>query len=293
MKDVRFDHRHIYVDDRPVCPTISSVDTSSDALVISLDASPNSLLDWKDAVEKAEEAAGRQQQIVWHLAFHFSSSISQEDPIFHAARKKAVEHFSQEILPSFADSTLFVSFFQGSIDDLHLLEKKKELFVQREETLEFFLQQIQELALSIPENFPISLSFDVREIPVRDLLYHFKRDRFSHILLALRGNSISFPSLSWIEGKGKLGNWDPSLSDKKTTQERIGFVLPPKEKLSEETLSLIEKRFSLSSIRFLYEDFATDEWEELDLLLFLSPLNEKQKRISLGFQAAGGEIQLL
>lgn len=290
MIDTRFDHNHLYIDEKPFIPTISSDwEEEFNTYLVQLDASPSSLLRWEGIIEEVKKVQEKGKYLIWQLDFDFSSGFEEEDPIFFSARNKAVEYWVEKVFPLFSESTLAVSLYQGELDSLTDDSASDDLFFERERIIEPLLTYLQKLAISIPESISIMAAFDVRKIPPQDLLYHFRRDRFAHILLALRGSRVSYPSITWIEGKGSLGSLDASFS-KKPNKEKNGFLLPERSKCTQELLQEVDQKYSLQDIRFLYEDFATDEWEELDRILVVSPLSEKQKRICMGFEAAGGEV---
>lgn len=275
-----WDHNGFTLDGDRFIPLISyGDDEKANTKVVRLCCSIDSSLKWD-----IDETPGK--NILWHLDFSFSQNIFAEDELAISCRERACSAFVDNVLPEYKESSLGVLIY---LDDIPL--SNFSTFDKKERFLDLLTDKWQLITCLIPEEYPIFVAFDVRKIGPLDFLYYFRKERFFNLIPILKGSPISFPSLVWEEGKGKLGFFGEKINTFRHTEEKTGLLLPRKNFRKDRALQnlLADPK---EDIRILYEDFAVEEWDNLESVIAYKPLSEKQERILQGFQAAGGNVSI-
>jgi hypothetical protein len=286
MPEIFFDHEKISINGRSFVPMISDIESEKNNVVsVYLDGSPQSYLKWDSSLDKAYASENR---ILWHLDLGLEKGMIQ-NITDNAARMRACETLTEKVTAELLDNSFAIMPFCGHLHNL-LLPGEEPIFKATEQALDRLVQYLAELSFSLPD-LPIMVAIDVTGINPIELIVHFHRERFSHLLLAIKGMPFTYPNLIWKEGKGVLGSFNSSKPLQ--IKSEIAVLLPNENIKSFPNLEnyLLHSISKQENIRLLYEDFATDEWEELDTLIVFEPLSEKQQRIAKGFEAAGGKLK--
>ncbi len=154
------------------------------------------------------------------------------------------------------------------------------------------------LANKLPEELAAFLLLDCTPFndPVH-LANILSKDHFPHLILATKGNLLSFKEFSWGDmhyQTGFLGTIPPSSPDKTPAKSAVclpslSFFKPSNYKnLRTVFESLVQRK---SRFKVIPEEKLTEEWGGLDYLI-VSPLDltSQGKRMLMGFCAAGGTI---
>lgn len=282
-----FDHRHIYVNDRVFYPVIhKEITEQTNTILIELDGTNTSLLDWKEEVDKAAKYIEKGIYLLWEIDLGLSeANFPIEDEMYFQSLKKALEYFTQEIWSQFRRYTLGVSLYRGKIPAFFHQEKNSSSLFQ----MNLLSEYLHLLAPSLPDDSLMMACLDLSSITSKAELIHLtSKDRFEFFLLAVKG--LELPYCVGLEGPSSMGTIDYKEQEMdKTKEENIGVYFPVDpiyEDLDATFKSLDEKQISY---RILFERYATEQWDEIDyMILPKTKLSELGHRMLQGFCAAGG-----
>jgi hypothetical protein len=330
--EVTFDHNYLYINQERFFPIIQEQNLefenleAANAILISVPAHPHADLSWESQYEYAEKAVEKGKWILWELDFGFESSpvFIQDSSLFYSFGI-AIEEFAKKLWRPFRHRSLGVCLFRGDVDfskrfiwtDQHqefflekildypfVKEKQSEQRDREEECLrnlfaaDVFADYLHRLSSFLPESLLPFCLLDVSSVESSAFLSHLlSKERFQHILLALKKAKIPLGHLNWEEGAcfgGWIGQYTPYFSA--VSQVKIGVCIPSEEKMSQDLYSLFDRvfqEFNQNNIPFrvISEHFLNESWDGIDDLIVLSAsLSEQGKRKLCGFHAAGGRI---
>ena len=155
--------------------------------------------------------------------------------------------------------------------------------------IDAFSSYFQLLAHSLPDELPLALCFDARQIPSRArMLNLLSKEKFEHFLLVVRAERWPMPGLCWD---------DSSLGVFSLPKHSLGVCLPrsalmTKARLQQFDQVLDELDAAGIAFRVLNEDFLAEQWEGLDEIYVCFPdiLSLQGQRKLRGFCAAGGKL---
>lgn len=264
-----FDHSRFYLDGKPFFPMVYEEEglppKEFNSVLIRLPAAVHEDLFWDQKLILAEELMGKGFFILWELDFNWEK-INFTDKQTYLSLKIACEEFSR-VYSRFEKASLGVLLYKGAIGI----------------DLDSLINFITVLAPSLPDLLPIVLAFE-GDRPEVELLELLHKDKFEHFLIAYQG-TLPISALSWQKGASSLGylGKDRPLN---FVEKKIGVIYSSNHKEMEEIIQNLNGPYKV-----IYENFATEEWDGLDLLITVEkePSN-KVERILKGFEAAGGEV---
>ncbi|HSW73313.1 MAG TPA: hypothetical protein VLG44_07925 [Chlamydiales bacterium] len=264
-----FDHQSFYLDGKPFFPMIFEEEVlppkGFNSVLIRLPAGIHEDLLWDEKLSFAEELMEKGYYILWELDFNWDK-ISFTDKQASLSLKIACDEFSR-IYPRFEKASIGMVLYQGTIGI----------------DLDSLINFITVLAPSLPDLLPIVLAFegDRSEVELLKLLH---KDNLEHFLIAFKG-TLPISALAWQRGAsslGYLGKDQPSPY----LEKKIGVIYSSNHNEMELILNKLDKPYKV-----LYENFATEEWDGLDLIISVEKEpSTKVQRILRGFEAAGGEV---
>lgn len=196
--------------------------------------------------------------ILWELDF----GIYSLSPVFLASYELAVRTFVEKVWKTHQDKTLGVILYRGSLPPFEL---------------ELFAEYLHYLAACLPDEVPSFALFDCQGDPLL-----FSKEIFPHIYLGFRSGPIG--ALRWEENALKPLYYDA----------RLGVALPSREKglrfkEVEECLAKLDQEEV--KYRLISEPYITQEWDDLDELIYFKDLiSPMGYRMVQGFEAAGGKV---
>jgi hypothetical protein len=189
----------------------------------------------------------------------------------------------------------FDSFFGFSIEAFfdHLQDEKvkKEIDLYQ---MGLIGEYFHRLVSSIQESVEIYLFFDLQEQTSLNVLQFLSLERFPYMRVGLKNCPLPCLGLNIEQGKMLGGTLDGSTFV--LAEPSIGIVFPNDQKLSfekESVVSLFLERFLKLNLPFyvLYEDSMTENWQNLEEVIVLSSMVDKNlKRKCQGFAAAQGKV---
>ncbi|MFZ0564780.1 MAG: hypothetical protein WAM28_01100 [Chlamydiales bacterium] len=272
------------------------------AVLLTLDASMQSRLNWSAAIEQARELVKQGFYILWELQFNlYADSLADEGRF--SALKLGVDHFSKTVWPFFQSQTLGVILHRGSLDFSDTFPwtiEEEESFQNRCDPRALFCRDVmidylKLLAASLPIGLCCFILLDGSSITDPFLFFQLtNRASMASFQLILKGAlpqqfPFAFPFLGWDHGFSPLGflsetPYEP-LSERKVNQ---AILLPSqggKEELKK-VLSQLSNPFQV-----IPESLLTQQWEGVEeLFVFSDSLDDRIKRKVLGFCAAEGKI---
>ena len=324
--EITFDHSYIYVNHEKFFPIIreqvsdfESLD-SANGLLISVNCHEQDL-DWNALYSQAEQAVSRGKWIVWELEFNLKEKpLFIEDSSSFFSYGLVIEEFLANLWQPFKEKTLGVSLFRGDVDfakyflwteqhERHFQEKALEYpllntdphskeFLKRLFSADVFAEYLHRLASFLPDNLLAFCLLDVSSVESSaELSLLLSKERFQHLLLALKKSKVSLGHLNWEEGSC-LGGWFGTGAPYFSTVPEIatGVCLPSGEQMSTDVLASLDKTF-LELARFnipfrvIEESKLNDCWDGIDDLIVLSSSVSAQGLRKLqGFLAAGGRV---
>jgi hypothetical protein len=283
-----WDHQNFLIDGKPFIPDLSE---EGNTLLVRLPCQPHEDLQWT-----IPDTAKR---LLWEfdLGLH-RPFFPLEDELHFQSLLVALKHFSNTIWPQVKERSLGGILYRGSaLFGEHFLwtDSQKEQFAQGgEESKNIFCRDafssyFQLLAHSLPDEMPLALCFDMRQISSRaEMLNLVSKERFEHFLLMLRTNQWPIPTLCWDD----RNIWVSCMP-----KHSLGVCLPQTIFMRKERLLQFDQildRLDAEGIAFrvIYEDFLSEQWEGLDEIYVCFPdvLSLQAQRKLQGFCAAGGKV---
>jgi hypothetical protein len=325
--EITFDPNYLYINQEKFFPILQEVADSLEFLdlvngvALRVDCSLDSDFEWSDVFTLAQQAVEAGKWILWELDFHFQDEkvFLQNSAVFYS-HGIAIGEFLKTLWTPFKESTIGASLFRGSVDfakyfvwteelERHYLEKKEEgLSFQLNERLsdfskklfaaDIFSDYLHRLSSFFPEELLPFCLLDVSSIKSSaELAFLLSKERFQHILLALKKSKIPLGYLNWEEGQclgGWIGRGAPYFSS--VFEVNIGVCLPLEEMLNEELLQELDfifEELSNSQVpyRVIPEAYLNEQWDGIDDLIVLrKAISAQGLRKLKGFLAAGGRI---
>jgi len=298
------DHHRFYREESPFFPLIQEKEEKekwSNGTLIRLPASLQDDLQWEESIALAEERKREGDVLLWEIDLGLASySFNPEDSAAFYSFSLAVEQFSKQVFPSFADSTFGVVLYRGgfhpelSFPATHWEPgEDPSLFCARS-----FAEYLHRLVSFLPESVLPFAMFDLSSIPsAARQAQLFSKEKFEHTHLILKRARFPFFGMTWEEGESAQG-WvgKEPVKQGNTAAPSLGLYLPSDEKIDASVLELLDAKISAlqkakTPFRILSEEKLTEQWDGLDTLLVPEKaISQTGKRKLLGFAAAGGEL---
>ncbi len=326
-KEITFDPNYVYIDQEKFFPILQEMEDISDDLesvngvVIYVNCAEDSDFKWEDAFLLAEKAVELGKWILWDLDFGFQEGkvFLQDTSTFFSAGI-AIEEFVKTLGVPFQGSTIGACIFRGGVDfakyfvwteqheSLYLEKSKESAFLRSAPGLEetgrklfaadVFSDYLHRLSSFLPENLIPFCFLDVSSIESEAVLsLLLSRERFQHILLALKHAKLPLGCLNWEEGQcfgGWVGRGSPYFSA--VHDVTLGVCVPLEENMTQELLNQLDGVFvELDRLQIVYrvisELYLSEGWDGIDeLIVFGSATSTQGLRKLKGFLAAGGKI---
>lgn len=249
-----------------------SIPDGFDAVTMTLDASVQSLLEWKLQIQEATQKTEEGKKLFWLLDFG-GYDLPQIETF-----RLAIEHFEKEIWERFGMNSIGVCLYRGRCD----LE---------DDHLDF----LEQLAGSLPDDAEafilLDASFLSNAIEVSRAL---SKERFPHFTVAVKGIDQPPPEFGWENVSGTRGMIGGHLLDKVSLDPSVGVCVPSKG--TSEPLENVIQQLKNGSVpfRMIPEALMTTEWHGLDhIIVDADTVDPLGLRRLMGFCAAGGTIVTL
>lgn len=283
-----------------IYPAVNTLPEGCNVVSIRLDASSTSRLDWKREVEQAEFFKKAGKQLIWELDFNLYADTFSDEARF-LALELAVQHFTTTIWPLFAEVSLGVILYQGSLDfsegfpwsceERETCDTSPSIFCR-----DLVLKQLKLLASCLPEEAACFLLLDTSSI--EEAVTYFRLTDlgvFFPFHLILKGKwaqmyPYALPALAWGHGSSPLGVYSGPLSNR-VPELNIPLALYLPEQTDWEEFGSAIQHLGSTPFRVIPEKLLVHEWEGVDRLIVCSQgVTERGRRKLYGFAAAGGEI---
>lgn len=308
------DHPHFYVDERPFVPIIFDAGPGEEApegfntVRIPLEGHMRAHLDWRLSIQRARSQVEKGLKLIWDLDLGLFNRLSLPfaDETQFKALALSVDHFLNDVWPSFADDTLGLCVYRGGAD----FSQSYPWCYERREALQTWLQgqpdtprlrkqfcsdtaiqYLEFLVGGFPATLQPFLFLDayslMRPLEAAQLL---SRDKLSRFYTAVRGSCLPVREIGWESNHspyGFLGRKLPQIEPETIT---VGVcITDATQELEAKLEELTAKR-----IRFkvLSETFLTSEWDGLDEII-VGPVSDALQRKLQGFIAAGGKVTVV
>ncbi len=302
---VYWDYKEFLLQGKPFVPLIyegeGQVPLGFNAVLLRLPAGLYDDLDWEKEVHIAEELVQKGYYLLWQLDFGLAAIDLTDGPSFLNLKIAVVEF--QKVFARFEKNSLGLLLYSGPLDisaNFIWSEKQKEhlqkLFeesspcdedqLRRLFCLDSLLNYFSLLAPHISDSLPLFLAFDPVGLSQYEMLELLHKERFEHFLLAIKSENLLIPAFSWQKGNSPFGYIGKDAFIPR--QERcLGLIFTEEKKAMENILQKLKGK----PLKILYENFATESWDNLDVLIFAQNSSSNRiKRVLRGFQAAGGTI---
>ena len=309
-----FDHQNFYLNDQPFYPKISSNfdNTDCNTVIITLDCSNKSILEFNDSIKQAELAIGQNKYVIWdvHLGLENQNFLIRDD-LYLKSILHSLSCFIDSVYTPFKDSSIGIILYSGEIPDYKSerlefenlfdssLSKNKNGFgktylkqIYNCDLLAYYLRLI---APNIPDEISMVIRLDVTNIESQSCLINLlSQERFEYFLLALRGSKTLIPAIMWEHGKGNLGQIDCEHYYHQKEASKVGVCFPSSDNATQAEFDQFDKIFQeLSTMkidfRVLEETLATEQWDGLDYIIVRkNSLSLHGIRMLQGFCAASG-----
>lgn len=318
---ITWDHSYFYVDGEKFFPFIQEGedgDKVSNSILITIPyLAEEDILD--SLHKKANLAVLEGKWIVFELSFPWDKKpLFIQDASCFFSFGLWIEELLGKFWATFKDNTLAFVVFRGVVDfsSYFIWTEQQELLYQEklgeypslkeEEVRSFFAadlfsEYLQRLCSFLPDTTPVLCLIDASLLKGLSLAaYMFSKERFGHLILALKNAPLVLSPLTWDEGKafgGFIGRGNPPLAD--CQEPKIGVCLPAFEKMTSDGLGVLEDLLvklldKKSNFRIIQEGNLHESWDGIDDLIVISPLLSVQGLRKLrGFTAAGGRVVCL
>lgn len=277
-----WDHNTFYKEGKPLSLFLSKKEKDTEGVILTLPAMPSHTLYWQPWIEKADHLQKQGKFLLWQ--FDFGKETLKKGAIFEGACKQAVQTFTQTIWPLFASVSLGAILFEGEAKEVWNPLDLSPFFS--------LLETLRSLASFLPENLPPFLLWDLQHLSSGiDQVYFLNKEHFEYFVLGLKGSLFRYPAFSWERGQANLGSIENPFW-KRPPFETLGVLLPKPLCLDKSwELFFFELQKQRVPFRLLYESYATEEWDGLDIIYAKKEgLSIKANRIIQGFEAAGGKV---
>lgn len=296
IQEITWDHRCFYKDQEKITGLIEEI-------VVDMETFENEV---ESLVKQAEAAVFQGKWIVWHLDFHFAENpLFIDDSALFFSQGLSIEEFAKKLYGPFQKNTLAASLFQGDSDfsRYFIWTEQHELYYQEKAgdwqgieegerkrvfAADIFSGYLQRLSSFFPDTLAALCLVDVAAISSPSLCaFFFTRERFGHLLLALRSSSLPIGPLQWLK---------EGLSFQDTCQMTLGVCLTSNDKVTQNAIAVFDDVFQKLckkniAFRLLEEDFLTESWDGInDLIVLTSYVSTQGVRKMRGFVAAGGRV---
>ena len=295
-----------------------------------VDISKNSLLDFSQAIEEQIKIISAGYLIFYVLELSLSKNHDDYfDEVQFEAIRLGLISFQDQVLSRVEKNVFGIGFSFGRLNEefsknLMIKEKIKEYFLSNyfdfQKHFGFELENLDEnwnssfvkkeidlyqihilsgylhrIASMIRSNIEIYAFFDFDCADNLSVLQYISNERFPYIRLGLK--SCNLPTLGLNLCSGSMLGVSLGVN-RKTTDiiPNIGLVFPSDQKLNFKVWnfysSMVNKLVEKGVPFFvLYEDFMTENWQNLDTIILHSSICDHQmKRKCFGFSAADGRI---
>lgn len=308
----RLDHRGFHLNEEPFYPLIEHysqpLSSWSNAVIIPLDGSPSSTLQWEGAFEKAQEVVAACKWIVWHLDLGLSdTTIIPDDMNAFQGRVLAIEQCYKDILSKWTERTLGVIVYCGTLNFSSLFPRQwwEPLFLQTAPggCYELFAAQLLDqylhrLTAALPEAMAPLALFDATGAPFSKVARLFFSEHFKSVSVALKGVDVWFPGLSWGPARGTFGYIGSSTQQiQRRLSDSIALLLA-EEKTWDEAFdraldSAVERLMQQGKeFRVIAAERLHQEWDDVDEVILPSAahVTTQLRRQLQGFLATGGTV---
>jgi hypothetical protein len=326
-KEITFDPNYLYIDQEKFFPILQEMEDTSDSLdsvngvVIYINCAQDADFQWEDAILLAEKAVELGKWILWDLDFGLHEKrIFLEDSAAFFSNEIAMNEFIKTLWRPFQEQTIGACLFRGGVEfakyfvwteqheQLYLEKSRESAFLNSDPDLEemgrklfaadVFSDYLHRLSSFLPENLIPFCLFDVSSVESDAALsLLLSRERFQHLLLALKHSRLPLGSLKWEEGKcfgGWIGRGAPYFSA--VHDVTLGVCVPLEEKMTKDLLKQLDDVFvELDRLQVAYrvisELYLNESWDGIDeIIVFGSAVSTQGLRKLKGFLAAGGKV---
>jgi len=293
--------------------TGSSNPAGFDAVIVTLNGTLQSDLDWKEAKKQADQWIAQGFKILWKIECGLFNRLTY--PLTHQSQflslTLALEHFRDSIWQEFKEHSLGLCLYQGpgNFQETLIWNDAQEHNYNRwladhALTASSFYQQLfcQDvcveylllLASRLPDFISVFLFLDVTTL--NHPLQLLNPERFERFQLALKGTYLPFKAYGWHTSTpwGTLSDTLEELPELKETS--IGLCIPSMDYLECVTYEKLADALSQVQlrgygVRLVAESQLTAQWDGLDLMIYAPEgLSVQGKRKLQGFCAAGGTV---
>lgn len=288
-------------------------DIRYNAIIIGVDLTDESNLNFHEEKQKVERAIQQGKQIVfeWYLGL---------DPLMHNFHDQmryfgltiGIVAFIEKIYEPNATHVCGVILYRGVGDFRHAvrhhLELKELLYEFKQEheqmdedhlerlfSLQVLMEYLHRLGSALPDELLMHVLLNFKGIghPSKqaELL---SANLFPYIRPAVKGARVAYEGLAWDQGKSSVGYIGTKIEAfTPTVVPQIAVLLPPFGKVPydalDQELSRLEGEEAFYKI--IPEDDLNESWYLIDkLIVFEGVVSEEGKRMIDGFIAAGGEV---
>ncbi len=308
-----FDYPHYSLYGESFVPKIfdagpgESVPEGFNAVRIYLDATMRSDLAWHQAVADAERYVAAGLKLLWDLDLGLFSRLQLplSDVSQMQALRLSLAHFADIVWPKFANETLGMAVYRGSVDFSERfpwdLEQREVLQSIGSANTQLFCRDVCSRYLSavtagLPGNLQPYLLMDASTITLERLrLQLLHRECWDRFVICVKGNAGSILAMSWDDATSPLGYLGRRAATLPVPEHvSIGLCLPAADMhdaVINRGIDQALERLQGKKYRVIAEEFLTAEWDGLDELVVISaavgPLTRRKLQ---GFCAAGGTI---
>lgn len=287
------DHSHFYLDDQPFIPKIFDgpefdKERGFNISIVKLDATLGSVLDWNVPVSE--------NFVIYELDFGLNNpQFSMVDPMPLATFKQAVDHFSENIV---CEKTLGAILYRGEANFAKSIPCKELFEGPHDEPLQegmfaadLLSDYLHTLAAKLPDNVAPFALMDATHLTNAETALFLSKQRYTHINLGIKGNTVPLWGFSWETGVSTSGYIGHSSFFELADIAEIGLLFPQDKKITPELLRQIEGLLSEFPIRVIPEVMMPENWDGLNgLIAFKDGLTDFGKRVLDGFEATGGRV---
>lgn len=297
IEDIAFDHRSFSVNQKNFLLYASNdeKDPNINTVIISLDCTNKSSLDWSKELERARKLKEKNFYILWELNLGLQEShYPIEDETLLASVKIALSQFIQVFWLEFQPWTVGVILYKGEVPNFSYsdLEDKCD---EKMDQLTFLADYLHLLSFSLPDELLIFTLVDASSFDNNaQLILGVSKEKFEYFPLALKNSEAPISALEWHVIKDKDIVTSQSKKYAFTKDVNIGVCFVKDGSASKEALQDFNHLFEELknkgiSYRILPEIFATEQWDELDYIIVHSGhISDQIIRMLQGFIAAGG-----
>lgn len=278
------------------------------AATVLLDVSPTSELQWNEAINSGKELIAKGYQVLFDFDLRLSKPFSHTGQF--QAYSFAFTHFRETIWPEFKEHSAGIILSRSSLAlDKHFLWGGKEQETRVEQKIsetalpffcrDMFVEYFSLLVLQLPDDCPVTLLFDCKEIEDPALFALLTaQDRFPRFRLGVQNAPFAIHALSWQDNSSSKEYIGRHYHPAEKPSAIVGVLLPTHEQLEEANRHRLQKNIDhllKNNIPFktISQDFLTMEWEGLDTIILShnNPSVPLQRALD-GFSAAGGNVIL-